>query len=235
MNLAQLLLTHHANALAAADHRDRTEKQAAIEKTAAKMPGAAAKLFSNIGKKVTNAFKPTQAERAQKLVGDSLSQMMLGLNNALASGAKPDPDRLKGVQTVTDLYKTLSEANKKSPGKAIAGFAGVLALGAGAEKAIDNWRHHENLVAIQKDKEIPASHRVRAVEVYNTLARYAPSIAKDPTFARDFTRLLIRHDAIDHKTVSDLINAEKMFHEAKGKRNEFLAGLASTGFKAMVG
>ncbi len=49
----------------------------------------------------------------------------------------------------------------------------------------------------------------------------------DPLFSRDFTRMLVRREAIDHKVVADLISAEKSYKESKGQKGVFLRAISS--------
>jgi hypothetical protein len=81
--------------------------------------------------------------------------------------------------------------------------------------------HKKNLDTILADPQIPKSHHGRAKAVFEMVAKYAPSIASDPTVSKDVTKNLIRYDTIDHKTVKDLMDAERIFTEVHGRKAQF--------------
>jgi len=127
------------------------------------------------------------------------------------------PKGLEEAQMISELQKHLPD-QKRLPWQAVLGVTGALGLTIGGVEAFTNMAQKANLKDIMKDPEIPMSLRPRARDAYTLLARYAPTISKDKTFSRDFTKNLIRHEHIDHKIVTDLINAEKVFNESKQKK-----------------
>lgn len=145
------------------------------------------------------------------------------------------PAGLKQMEQISKLRDALKD-DGKLPMKAMLGLAGAFGLGATAMSEVDRLStdkaHRDNMILIMRDSSIPLGLKPRAKEMYEILVRYAPSIAKDPVFSKDFTKNLIRHDAVDHKVVSDLVSAEKTYQESKGRRSEFLQGIGSLALKA---
>lgn len=142
------------------------------------------------------------------------------------------PAGFEATKQLLELQQAL--APQKVPLKAVLGLTGSVLAGMALERAWTSHVHAQNLSEIMKDPAIPQTHKVKAREAYKILATYAPSIAKDPIFSRDFTRNLIRHEAIDHKIISDLILAEKAFNESRS-RAEFLKAVAHSTAGALAG
>jgi len=143
-----------------------------------------------------------------------------------------------GMEEQRDLLRALEMLSPKKPKIPLHVALGVIgAAGAGTALSMgyDKYRHRANLEAIIKDPLIPTTHKVKAQDAYRILVTYAPTIANDPIFSKDFVRGLIRHDMVDHKIVSDLIQAEKNYNESKGKKSEFLRAMAGTTMGALIG
>lgn len=145
------------------------------------------------------------------------------------------PPGMKHMSELLKLTDALKE-DSKLPMRAMLGLAGAFGLGATGMAELDRITtekaHKENFSTIMQDTNIPLSLKPRAKDMYQVLVRYAPSIAKDPVFSRDFTKNLIRHEAVDHKVVADLISAEKAYQESKGRRGEFLQAMGGLALRA---
>lgn len=176
---------------------------------------------------------------------ETVQTLEKNVTKVLATGEKVVEKRLEqsiqppeGLKKVQDILKITDQLSKdtKLPMKAMLGLAGAFGLGATAMAELERHSatkaHRENMVSIMRDSNIPLSLKPRAKEMYEVLVRYAPSIAKDAVFSKDFTKNLIRHDAVDHKVVSDLISAEKAYQESKGRRGEFLQALGGIALHA---
>lgn len=140
------------------------------------------------------------------------------------------------IEEARRILETIQKPQKsKVPmGLALSGLAGLAAF-----PVLEDMRtksiHQKNLRGIVDDPMIPASHKLKAQDAFQILSTYSPSIAQDPIFSKDFVRSLIRYDSVDHKVVSDLIQAEKHFLESKGKKAEFLRSLGGTVFGTLLG
>lgn len=143
---------------------------------------------------------------------------------------------MQHVEDVQRIRKGLESGDSKVPYRAAMGLlVGQAAVGSGLmaiEKNRLDKAHDDNLALIAGDTQIPASLRNRAKDMYGILVRYAPSIARDSVFARDFTKNLIRHDTVDHKIIQDLTSMEKTYREAKGRKAEFLSAVGDMTLKA---
>lgn len=144
------------------------------------------------------------------------------------------------LQQEAELFKSIGQGlENKKPTTSMKTMA-VMALGGGTAASIlgnlaEKHRHEANLRLVMDDPNIPASHKVKAQNAFQILANYAPSIANDPIFSKDFVRNLVRFDMIDHKIVSDLILAEKNFLESKGKRSSFMGSMRDTAMGVLLG
>ncbi len=74
--------------------------------------------------------------------------------------------------------------------------------------------------------ELGEMDRVKVQKAFNTLQKFAPSLASDPSVAGTWVRRTADYDMIDHKSVSELIKAEKDLSQT---RSGFLPELGSPG------
>lgn len=243
MRLIDLLETRYQLAIKTAMLRDYRELVWSIEKLAADE-----KLGGLGGKLLEIAKKPFMRSPAENVLHNTSSAMFTALNqlttealshmktNVLAKNFAMSDSGQKLLDQMGKL-KAMAEKSQttKWPLKATLGFVGGLgAVSAGmamVDKHMVDAVHRDNLTQIQGDKNIPQNLRDRAREMYGVLVTYAPTIAKDPVFSKDFTKNLIRHDTVDHKVVADLISAEKAYKESKGRKAEFLAAIGDMALK----
>ena len=144
-------------------------------------------------------------------------------------------DTLKALNEALKVREALSPKDSKLPMKLLVGLSGAFGIGVAMKDIHENAQHTENLQKIMTAPEIPIPLRPRAKEMFQVLKTYAPSIAKDPIFSKDFTKNLIRHDAVDQRVIGDLLSAEKAFHEAKGRRAEFMRAWGGLALQAAGG
>jgi hypothetical protein len=261
VRLLDVLAANREAANLAAMNRDAKAEKTAAEKEAGidDVMAYLRKGLEGAVTKVKGMFTPSVEQRAAKVVKDELAKRLQVLQvtsplNPMATQLKADPhfadwfqaastqagkSQLHGeVETLKSIGQGLSDASKK-PGTSVkalaimglAGAAGASALG----RLQEMHRHEANLRLIMDDPSIPTSHKQRAENAFKILANYAPSIANDPIFSKDFVRNLVRFDMIDHKIVSDLIQAEKNYLESKGRKGQFLGSMRDTALGVLLG
>ena len=196
----------------------RGARVAALEQLLGKVPRGQSKMKKWLkgGPQYSSVQEP---EVRQQVVQTAKGrQRIVQLQGNKVRHLKRENEAVKTLKDIDDIEKSLIAPEGVSKVKAVMTGAGVIGIGLGAKSLYDQLLLRRNLAAIEKDPMIPASLRPRAREVFGVLKRYAPSLAKDPTVSRDFARNLVRHDAIDHATVKDLIHAEKEVQDSvKGK------------------
>jgi len=168
------------------------------------------------------------------LIPNDPADIRAELGKAMQPGAKnPIMQRFEDLQRAR---QGLEKSDSKLPFKAVIGLIGADAAISGGllfvDKKLLDSKHKENLEMIAGDPQIPASLRNRAKEMYGILARYAPSVARDPVFSKDFTKNLIRHDTVDHKIIEDLTSIEKTYRESKGQKAQFINGIRDLTLKS---
>lgn len=177
-------------------------------------------------------------EEIQKITEKTLRLPTGAVETTVEKTFKPGVknEALQNIENLQRARQGLEKGDSKLPFKAVLGLIGAdAAIGAGTlyvSKKLEDKAHKETMDTIAGDPQIPASLRGRAKEMYGILARYAPSIAKDPVFAKDFTKNLIRHDTVDHKVIQDLTSMEKTYREAKGRKAEFIDSIRTVTLKS---
>ena len=207
--LFDVLVEKHAASLAAASFRDERVAKEGLDKIAAKTP----KALGMIGKLKEGIKARKLRAGLLEAAGDART---MSLGKVLQKGPGRKGGYAQWAQDIASIERTMAApgVDKK---KLMFAAVGVGTLGVAANEVHDRLKIQSNLAAIEKDPMIPANLRPRAREVFKVLQRYAPSLAKDPTMSRDFTRNLIRHDAIDHNVVKDLAHTEKEVQETSKK------------------
>lgn len=215
--LFDVLAEKRAASLAAASFRDERVAKEGLDKIAAKTP----KALGMLG-------KLKEGIKARKLRASLLESAGEARAISLSRVLKKGPGRKGYAQWAKDIADL--ERSLIAPGidkkKLMFAAVGVGTMGFAAKDLHDRLKIRSNLAAIEKDPMIPTNLRARAREVFKVLQRYAPSLAKDPTMSRDFTRNLIRHDAIDHNVVKDLAHTEKEVQETKSKAQLIQKGMS---------
>lgn len=257
MRLLDVLAANRELANAAGGFRDLREKKASTKEATPAQAWAHLKgLVGGAAKKVTGLFTPTAEELVARAAKQEMAQRLQVLQaTSPIGGAIPTPatqplfdyatKSLPGGRTQlgqeVEALKSIAQGmgDGKKPG-ATARTLAVMALGAGSAGTalgtfMEKHRHQANLELIIKDPSIPVSHKQKAENAFSILATYAPSIANDPIFSKDFVRNLVRFDMIDHKVVADLIQAEKNFLETKGKKAMFLGSMRDTALGVLLG
>lgn len=261
MRLLDVLAANQESARLAVLHRDaRSEKTASTkEATPAEALDAFKKMLSGGISSVKSFFgkSPAQlaADTARKEIAKRLQvlQVTSKLNPGSAAlkadpayadlfeMAAPGPGGKSVLHQEVETLKNISQGldATKKPGSSARAIA-MMGLGAAAGAASlgrlqEMHRHSANLKLILDDPSIPASHKQRAENAFKILSNYAPSIANDPIFSKDFVRNLVRFDMIDHKIVSDLIQAEKNYLESRGRKAQFLGSMRDTAMGVLLG
>ncbi len=217
--LFDVLAEKRAVSLAAASFRDERVAKEGLDKIAAKTPkalGMISKLREGIkARKLRAQLLETAGEARTMALGQVLKKGPVKTRQGWAQWAKD----------VGDLERSLVApgVDKK---QLMFAAVGVGSIGFAAKDVHDRLKIRSNLAAIEKDPMIPAKLKPRAREVFKVLQRYAPSLAKDPTMSRDFTRNLIRHDVIDHNVVKDLAHTEKEVQETRKKTELLQKGMS---------
>jgi hypothetical protein len=218
--LLDVLAETRATALAAADIRDARVAREDLTKVAAGKGKAA----TTLGQRIKGIFKKSPESVLREQARTARVVAMTGVLKKLPR-VKSEKKFLSQLKEVSEIEKQMLSPGMNKAKLMLAGM-GVAGVGLGAKEMYDRLRMRSNLAAIEKDPEIPAALRPRAKEVFKVLQRYAPSLAMDPTVSRDFTRNLIRHQAIDHAVVKDLVHAEKEVRETKSKAELIQKGMS---------
>jgi hypothetical protein len=229
----EVLTEVRGHALHAAEFRDNRVAREELTKLAAKGKKAVG-LAQRLKAKLTGLFAPDPMVVAERNLMQTVRQRQLTSLSALTSrvptGRQSAP-RFVQSRSGQDILRQMGNLKKDlemKPAltmKKLLGIGGIAGASLGADALYEQWRYSKNLSEIEKDPMIPQGMRGRAKEIFKVLRRYAPSIAKDPTVSKDFSRNLVRHQAIDHAVVKDLIRSEKEYRDTKGKTSILMQGL----------
>ena len=86
-------------------------------------------------------------------------------------------------------------------------IAGINKVIGSVQESIGHGRRFSSMM--QANPDLKDLDRVKVQRAFNTINRFAPSLASDPTVAGTFVKRTADYDMIDHKTIGELARAEK--------------------------
>jgi hypothetical protein len=112
-------------------------------------------------------------------------------------------------KTTTTAHSNVAGALRKSMALGT-GLGTGLAVAEGIGQMPSMMRRKKSLQSVLESTEIPRDQKKQARRIFEIMDTYAPSLAENPLVAQSFVKGVLEYGGVlDHRTISELINAER--------------------------